>query len=592
MANQVSQRDGSLDFSGGVSSVCVTTLASPQAPGGLQRNQLAWLVNAGVRDGGISQRSGWLYRANIWDSMGLFQGQFLYSPIGANPYLIVAISGHILKVDCETYAIQDLSVAFGEFHPADQPYFYFCQAEQFLVIQAGDGTTLPLFWDGTTLRRSAGLPGNELPAATAMDYYMGRLWYAQNRTVTAGDIVGGASGTAPYNFRDSVLKVTENPMAVGGDGFTVPSNDGTVIRGIAHGAAIDVALGQGRLFVGTRKAIYSLQVPVTRADWIAATNSNQPLMTVVQLTNGWVNDRSIVSVNGDLFFQSLEPSIRSLMQSVRYFQQWGNVEISANERRILQFNDRSLLKFASGIFFDNRLLQTALPRQTPQGVVHDSLIPLDVIPVSTFEQQRPPNWEGNYEGIPIFQMAVGDFGGLERAFAAVQSTIDGSLQIWEISTASRVENTDNRITWLVETPAFNWQGTIGELEMKKLVSAELWVDRLWGTVEFSLDFRPDGATCWIPWARWQECSPRNTAETLALPIGYPVNMGECYKMVMTLPKPPETCAPCGTGRPAYLCYQAQLRLTVHGYCRLRGIWMWAQAVERGQYPVMQFVCLR
>src|ERR1035441_3921950 len=78
--------------------------------------------------------------------------------------------------------------------PSSQPHAYFAQGEQFLVIQAGDGSTLPLFWDNSLIRRSLGLTGTprELPAAAAMTYYMGRLWYAYGdlRTYTAGDIVG------------------------------------------------------------------------------------------------------------------------------------------------------------------------------------------------------------------------------------------------------------------------------------------------------------------------------------------------------------------------------------------------------------------
>jgi len=605
MGSDVAKRDGSIDFSSGVNSIATTTVAGEGNPNGLPRTALAWVLNCSLRDGGISPRSGWLYRATIQDNTGLFQGTTIYAPFGANPYSIWAISGHILKVDLETYAITDLSVLFNEYMPADQTYFFFCQAEQFLIIQAGDGVTLPLFWDGATLRRSKGIntspiapgtPGvNEIPAATAMCYYMGRLWYAQDRTVSAGDIVGANSGTAAYDFRDAVLNVTENPLVVGGDGFTVPSNDGTVIRGIAYSASIDAALGQGRLFIGTRKAIYSLQVPVTRTDWIAATSANQPLMTVVQLANGWVNDRSITPVNGDLFYQSLEPGIRSLQQSVRNFQQWGMVDLSANEQRILQFADRSLLRFSSGIFFENRLLQTTLPRQTSQGVVHDQIIPLDMVPISSFNQQREPNWEGSYQAMPAFQMIMADFGGRERAFAAVRSEIDQSIQLYEITRESRVdyatdpETDGNRIVFQFETPAFNWSNSIGALELKKLVSAELWVDRLFSTVNFEVEYRPDSATCWIPWSSWKECSAQNTLETVELPIGYPVDLGPCYRATMHLPAPDPACAPCNAARPANICYQVQARITIRGYCRVRGWWIWGQRVESGLYSP-QLIC--
>lgn len=676
---------------------------------GLKRSELAWLINGTVRDSGITQRAGWLRVGLIYGNDGLFQGSWIYEPIGAFPYELWVVSGHVLKVDLDTAAVVDLSVQFGLYLNPTEPFAYYVQAEEFAVIQAGDfgkggpvipgvtdadGNTLPLFWDGNVLRRSNGITGNvgqpsqtvktftataffqippvgsnvtiatsatvaglvagdqgvlrgvggqfdigtfsfvssgandivlttvssahigenftpfeyqftltavptpvlinEIPAATSMSYYQYRIWYAQNRIVSAGDIVYGPSGTAAYGFRDSVLKVTENPLAIGGDGFAVPTQSGS-IRALAYGANIDTAVGQGRLFVFTTKAVFALQVPITRDDWINAGANNTPLMVVVQLNNGSVNDRSVVAVNGDLFHQSLEPGIRSLNQSSRLFTQWANMPLSSNVNRILQFDDRSLLRAASGIFFNNRLLETALPRQTLQGIVHDAIVPLDVMPSSAFGQERFPNWEGSLSGIPIFQMSTADFGGRERAFAAVRAE-DGSLELWELSTAEKFDyaidpsEETRRVKWQIETPAWTWADTIGERELKKLTSAELWIDRLYGTVEFEMEYRPDGATCYIPWIQWKECSPKNTAELAGVPPGYPVPLGECYKATMVLPKPPENCAPCGTGRMAYIGYQFQFRLTIKGFCRLRGIWGWAEPVERAQYPVKNMVC--
>lgn len=707
MGNDVARRDGSLDFSGGVNSIAVTTLSDDDAPGRLKRNELAWLGNATVRDGGITQRAGIIKLATIsTDGIAskLFQGFWRYAPAGADPYMLWSVGGNILRVDADG-TTTNLSVMFGQFNNPTEPFAYYVQGERFAIIQSGDlgkggpvvpgitdaqGNTLPLIWDGTTLRRSNGLTGNvaqpgatirnftqdgffkiaavgntavmplaamypgilgdvgelraaeggaimwgtflvtaftavapftvtlqtvssnfvgtnlgiviewaftltavpapvlinEIPAATAMDYYSSRIWYAIGRVVSAGDIVNGPSGTQAYNFKDSILKVTENPLAIGGDGFEMPSQDDN-IRGIAHGAAIDASLGQGRLFIFTRKAIYGLQVPVNRTDWIDANANNQPLLTIVQLVNGSVNDRSIVPVNGDLYYQSLEPGIRSLDQSVRQFSMAGNRLLSANEQRIMQFNDRSLMRAASGIYFNNRLLQTALPRQTPFGIVHDALVPLDFLPISTMQQDRKSNWEGAWSSVPIMQMQVLDFGGRERAFAAVLGE-DNSFDLWEISTAekfdfSTVGETQNRVEWFVEFPAWTWSQSIGELDMKKVVAAEMWVDRVFGTVVFTLEYRPDGSSCWLPWHQWEICSAKNTAETVTSPIGYPEAKSECYKQTMVLPLPESKCAPCGTGRPSNQLFQCQCKLTVLGFARVRGLWNWAQPHERGLY---------
>lgn len=602
--------DGSLDFSSGVDSIKTTTPASILNPNGLTRNQLAWLANATVRDGGITPRNGWQPRGRVHDPTGLFQGAFIYQIPYANPVIIALISGHVWLID-PTFATApiDLSIQFNLYHPATVPRAFFVQAEQFLVIQAGDfglvsKPTLPLFWDGSTLRRSVGIisanntpnggvkPYNELPAAGPMDYYQGRIFYGQGRTVSGGDTVGNQSsgtnvGPTFYNFKDSVLKVTENPLAVGGNGFSVPDQSGD-IRAIVHSNTLDTTFGQGQLFIGTSKQIYSLSVPITQTAWIAATAANQPQMVVVQINNGMVNDRSVVAVNSDLFYQCLEPSIRSLQSSIRYYGQWANQQISANEERILAFNDRSLMQFATGINFDNRLLQAVLPRQLPQGVVHDAILPLDFTPISSFGAQKVPTWEGHYEGLPVLQLLSGDFGGLDRAFAFIVSERDSSIQIWEITNAYRFDSQEradggDRISSYAEFPAYN---NDKPFELKDLVSAELWVDKVFGTVDYLFEYRPDGDPCYHFWTKFRICSARNSCETVRNPICYPLQPGrESYRATITLPKPPVECS-SQMNRPTHRAYQFQVRITQKGWARTRGLFLKMEPVQKQTYENM------
>jgi len=736
MANksEVTIFDGSQDWSSGCDSVKLPTIVSSDNPNGLLRSELAWLSNGTVRDGGISQRPTWQPLLQLFNSGGLWQGGAMYEPDNADPYLMFSISGKIYRCDVDGTAPVLLSTTAALSNPATEPYAFFCQGEQFMVIQAGDNVTLPLFWDGVTLRRSNGLsqawgtttgftapaqshrvfipisapgwlgafgevfevngdtskkyiqvhdnqrltlknlggpaasvvkggtfvsdgngngivqfiaswtipaigatentwvypaypgavndivtvggaqfqvtqigdvappagqigainvndtPGTvyatvtltsiqEITAASPMDYYQGRLWYAIGRQYLAGDIVRGPSGSVLYNFRDSILKVTENPLCLAGDGFTVSSNDGN-IRSLFHNANINTTLGQGNLYIGTRKTIYSLEVPATRADWIAATSTNPPKQTIVQINNGTVNDRSVTLVNGDVFYQTLEPSIASLFTQVRNYGNWGNISLSANENRILQFNDRSILKNACGIYFDNRLLQTALPKQVPQGVVHSALIPLDFVPISAFGASLVPNWEGSWSGLDILQMFTGDFGGRERAFAVIVSRTDRTIQLWELSTAGRFEDGDKRIESYAEFPAF----TGGDIfQLKELVCCELWVDRLYGTVEFSMEYRPDADSCYHQWHKWQLCSARNSAEDADNPISYPITpFCEGYRQTITLPKPQLKCQPQSI-RPMNFGYQFQTRLKIKGFCRIRGLRLYMVERERQLY---------
>jgi len=579
--------DGSLDWSQGIDSSRPTTIAGPNNPHGLKRNQLAMLNNGTVRGGGINTRTGQTPRIQGASWSGLYNGGWMYQPSSdANPYLILGVGGKIWKVDLDTYALTNLSTAFGKSLPATEPLYHFTQGSDYatgkeiLVIQAGDLVTNPLFWNDVALTQSNGFiapgnPGNQIPPATAMDYYMGRIWYARGRFYIAGDITGPGK---------SIIATTENPMALAGDGLSVPSSAGN-IRMLAHTAELDTTLGQGRLLIGTTKSIYRCNVPVTRDDWTNPNFANlQPLQTVAQIRYGPVGDRSDVVVNGDLFYQTLEPGIRSLTYSLRYFQQWGNTPISRNENRILRFNDRALLRYSSGIEFNNRLLQTALPFLTPVGVAHRAILPLDFDLISTLEEKLPPAWEGLLQGVNVLQLFEGDFGGLQRAFAVVASQTN-EIEVWELTSDQRFDVGDRRIEMVIETPSFTWGDVF---RLKELDTMELWIDKMLGRVSFQVLYRPDQYPCFLPWMQWEECTAKDCTEDADDPCAYPTQpFCESFKATMMLPKPTPSCIKV-SGRPSTLAYQFQIKLVIKGWCRVRGILVYA--LDKGKQPYQGIVC--
>ena len=419
----------------------------------------------------------------------------------------------------------------------------------------------------------------ELPAAQSMVYYMGRLWYAQNRKYTAGDIVGGPSGTVEYNFTDSILKITENPLALAGDGFSVPAQAGN-IRALNYPIALDTALGQGPLFIFTTKQIYALTVPVTRKDWIAADSNNQPLQRVIMRANGTVSDRSVVAINGDLFYQSLDPAIRSYFMALRYFgSSWANPPISNNINRALNFQDRGLMHVCSGMEFGERVYQTILPFQTNVGIASKAIAVLDTDPVSTLQDQRPPVWEGIATGLDILQVFSGDFGGLERAFAVVHNQSDGSIWVWELSSSAKFNGTpdqDARTEFFFETPSFDFseysrEAGGGSFELKEIDGLDLWLDRVFGDVLIKLQFRPDEDQCWYDWWETEICSARTCAEDPTTPACYPVTpKSEGYRMPISFPKPTNPVCSVGNPRPVTWGGKFQLKFTIKGWCRVRG----------------------
>lgn len=578
--------DGAVDFSGGVDSGKVPLIQSTSNPNGVHRDQVCWATNATMRGGTIAPRAGWKYLTTITDGSTLYQGGWMYDPGNANPYLILSIGGRILQVQCLAgFAPVDLSTVSGLTNPAtvDQPYF--TQGEEFLIIQAGDAVTLPLFWDGTTLRRSVGLAGAptpELPAAWAMDYYQGRIWYAQNRTTQAGDIVGGVSGTAPYGFRDAILKVTENPLCAAGDGFSLPSHGGP-IRALSHSAAIDKSLGEGNLFIFTRNDVTILDVPITRADWTATT---EPVQRMIQNKYGTPAERSVVRVNGDLFYVTMEPGTRTLALAVRYFNQWGNTPISRNMNRLIPFQDRSLLRFSSGMLFDNRLYHTCLPYVAgDMGVAFNALQVLDFDLMSSLQdklnQNAVPAWEGINDGLSILQVFQGDFGGLDRGFAVVASNVDGSIQLWELTGSDKFENGDNRISWSAEFPAFDFQDSF---QFKELQGGHLWMDRIYGKVDILVEYRSDDSACWVFWAKFDKCYARTSCEDLVSPICYPIQpYGEGGAKPLSLPHPDEKVCDSNGVKPMMLGYSFQVRVSIKGFARFRGLLLFASPKQKSIY---------
>lgn len=603
--------DGQISWAGGINSDVVRT-KKLEGMDGVNPNQLAWGSNLTVRGGGIGVRNTLhpLIQNGPWS--GQFQGGYVYQPDFGDPIHIVVIGGRVYRIRTDTdNSVTDLSAKFpGMTMPANIETLYFAQAECFLVIGAGDGVTKPLFYDFgvqgpggrlESLRRSNGFispgnPANEIPAAGPMDYYQQRLWYAFGRNYAAGDIVLNlTSGTAAFGFRDSVLKVTENAVASGGDAFIVPTQAGN-IRALAHASNLDSPLGETNLFIFTLRAVYACSAPITRDDWTAATLALMPLQKVALNKGGTYSQRSVVAVNGDLFFVGPpNGDIRSIQTAVRNFGQWGYVPLSTNENRVLVSNDRSLLHASTGIQFDNRLLEGSMPVQTPVGVGFKTIIPLDFDVISTFEERKPPAWEGIWDisgGPYVLQLLEGTFGGRERGFAFVWSVLHSQIELWEIREDLRFDGNGNRVVRNIEFPAYPHKNPFA---LKELETGEMWIDKLLGTVDFELYYRPDSYACWIPWWTFQLCAAKDCTEDVDNPCpdnGYPKEL-KCEQdaIPIAFPKPPFPPCVKQNQRPANLGYQFQARLVIRGWCRVRGFLLHAIPREKRPFEGIDKVCV-
>lgn len=456
-------------------------------------------------------------------------------------------------------------VIIWDVNPALRPQSWFCQAEKWLIIQ--DGQSVPVLWDGANAERSK-LSLGQITAGKMMTYNLGRIVKVNpdGKTFLIGDIVYGSSGTAGERNRDAILYTKENTYLTGGGFFTVPGGFGE-IRFLKPVAILEKELGQGPVQVGTPEVLFALDLPVDRTTWQDLSN---PILSVSQLTNGGQSQTSAINVNGDLFYRAKD-GIRSFVLGQRDFaSQWSNTPVSREMNRVLPKDDPTLLKYASGVVFDNRLLMTTSPVHSTRGTYHRGLVALDFDVLSSMRDKAPPSYDGVWVGANTLQILKGDVEGDERCFEFVM-TGDGVIQLWELSREGKKDANNIPIKWTFETAdMFRSSDQYTQIDIKKLMNGELYVSDVQGRVDFKVFFKPDQHPCWVPWHNWFICQKESECV---------IDESNCvsrdvykltYKHKMPFGQPTDDCD-SNTESPYRIGRTFQVRVEVIGSCKIRGL---------------------
>ena len=548
-------------------------------------NQGAYAINITFRGGYPTTRPGWTTREDRWSSSdarsafraGKFQGASSFHPDFGNDELFASVSGRLYRFQWGSnnrWVGSDVT-PLTDPNPSILPKAYFQQAENYLVVQ--DGLSSALIWgSGGTFRRAG---PTQVPTGEEMAYVLGRLWVSKGAEYVAGDIVGGPSGSSATNYRDSVLYFTENTYLAEGGAFSV----GGEVTAITSMADIDTATGDGFLVISTRDRIFSNRVPMKREDW---KNFTDPVQRVLQINFGALSDESIVPVNGDLYYRA-QDGIRSLRTAVLRFNEPGNTPISNEVNRPLNSDAQRLLGNCSGVLFDNRLMTLCSPFQSSQGVAWRGCSVLDFDLVTSIRNKLAPAWEGvwNSNSLGIFRMLTARINGVERLFAFTLG-VEG-IQIQELVLSATTDDGDD-ITWSLEGPSLKFASP---LSIKELDFADLWFDRINGTVQLSAYYRPDQYPGWVSWTSWQEC----TTTTNCTPVSSCVplqNLKEGYMARRRLPTPEDTCNTYA-GRPYRQAYEFQAKIAGSGFARLRSLRLFATTkmdVPVGDCPPSEALC--
>ena len=401
----------------------------------------------------------------------------------------------------------------------------------------------------------------ELPAGRMGTYGMGRNWICLTDGISfmAGDIVGGSSGAPAYNYRDAVLKSTENSYLAGGGTFHVPGA-GQQITALVFASILDASQGTGTLQVFTNENVFGCNAPVDRATWQTLTN---PILVETLIGSGAVSQECVVRVNGDMIFRSANPNgVRSLTISRLDFLRWNNTPMSFEMSRVIDLDNLAGLPYCSAIQFDNRVLTTCSPVQTAQGVYHPGFLVLNLDSVSTLGKTDTPIWDSMWSGVNSLRLITGVFGGTQRAFAVTLNTSVNQIELHEIMPQGdlQLDNGINPVVWVFEGPVlFKEVKGKGYYDLVRLQDGEIYLSDLdpGSTVKVQVDYRPDFSLCWFPWTTFSVCAdPASTIKQFRSRLG--------------LGKP--SALPCeeSNGQPSCVGRWFQFRFTFTGHCVFMG----------------------
>lgn len=565
------------------------TLLSPQ--------QLSQMVNATARGGFAGTRPAirkltLTYADEDVQTLAteaLFQGAMFYRGFGNNPNCLLAqIGGRTFRyrITGSKVQVQDVSIV-ADLNASNVSQAWMWQGQDFAVIN--DGQSNPLFWDGAILRRSGGYPAQELPPGRMGHYCNGRnvmvLASDPNAYIASDLVYNTASGTPQYNYRDSILKIKDNITILGGRAFAVPIEAGE-ITALFSVAIADTSLGQGPLQVGTEDGIYSVILPLDATLW---TTTQQPSQTVSLPNGGTTGAYAVTTVNGDAWYRSPD-GIRSFVVARRDFNTWVQTPLSFEMNNIIPFDTQALLTHCSLVNFQNRLITTCSPyRVSGRGVAHRGLVALDFNNISSLTVRSNPAYDGLWTGLPILQILKGKFEGTERCFIFALDA-DSKICLYELM-PDEASNFDFNGTedvmiesWVSSGALFGRETDPNSITvpLKKLITADLFLEELAGNVNVNVKYRSDHYPFWIDWSEFNLCAPMCSP---ACPTFEPPQ--QQYATFQRLPEPSDSdCNPV-TKRPQRLGYSLQLRIAWTGHAKLGQALIWATP----KADVLNVVCV-
>jgi hypothetical protein len=543
-----------------VQSVFNDGINSAFRPDQIGQNQAAWAENVTIRDG-KPQTRGYQFIQRGTLPAGLFQGIGYFSV--QNGMFIASIAGQLWRItlapDNSSADIQQIPIPTPNSPVLKQAWM--CETSGSFLVQ--DGQSAPLIYDGASARRSM-IFDNEVPIGTAMAYGNGRL-----AVVTDGNQL--QVGNITSNAFQSELQFTEETYLSGGGAFYFPK----AISALAFLPVNNTATGLGSLIVLGQDYCDSLQLDITaRETWDQIPGFQQVVLPQI----GAAGQGCVVVVNQDLYWRDRNGNIWSLRSAEWDALSPGKAPVSREVSRIVDYETANLIKYSSGIFFNNRLMFLASPFNNGYGFTSfSSIISLDAAPLATMRGKSPPSYDGAATGLAFTALVTGRIYEQDRAFA-VSTDSDGENRLWEIATndiqdyyalsaGSSFALAPSPITSFIETRRFDF-GQPGT--KKQIVRCDLWPTEIQGEVTVTVYWRADNRTQWQLWDSFTVCAQMTNNDNQWNDL-YAQERGRVK--TLTAPDAVDTI----DNQRADMGFGFQIRVAWTGYMLLDRIKLWAKS---------------
>ena len=397
----------------------------------------------------VNQNSEYIYRH------GNLQCAIAYSPHNGQDCIMAMIGGRLFKIvpgvtgaKVEEVVINDMPRSLRNMQRL--PLAYMVQADKWMIAQ--DGVSGAIIYDGNTARRSVAtsdITMTEIPVGTIMAYGMGRISVVvQERDVAFGDLYGSHDLPDPA---DSLILFTERNFLAEGFDAAIPFTQGKATGAIFF-PQLDTSTGNGQLMVFSERGASSFFLSLPREQW-----KTSEFQILALLTTGLRGHRSLAVVNEDLWFRA-DDGVRSFRQARSEQSGWAHIPLSTNVRQYLDNDADFMLKYASAIYFDNRIIFTTSPLWNNARPFHWGMVVVDFDVLSSFGAKFNPAWEGSWQMSSLVfptQLLTGTFNGKTRAFVFAIDN-QNQNQLFELSQDDKDDWNYQPIQWEFEARTFDF----------------------------------------------------------------------------------------------------------------------------------------